>query len=262
MITKFYYDKQLRKYLLQFAQIFTGLQVQHGKDKDGNMPIVNCPIHYGSIDKVVASIYSGNTQNKMLALPMLSFYMTNLDLAPERRKGVGSTHKRAFMEEGGVFPNDLKYVSRYMPIPYNMNVDLFIYASNTEQLHQILEQILMIFDPMIQIQTSDKPFDWAKLTTVELIGINNEENFPMGGDKRIINWTLSFQVPVWISPPMDVRDDLIKTIQLNIYNDNGQFTINEFDQSGNLVPFGTDLMVSITVPSSEDNPDDGDGAGV
>jgi hypothetical protein len=148
---------------------------------------------------------------------------------------------------------------RYMPIPYNLSVDLYIYASNTEQLHQILEQILMIFDPMVQIQTSDKAFDWTKLTTVELMNINNEENFPMGGEKRIINWTLNFSVPLWISPPMDVRTNIINNIKLNIFNDNGTSAMNEFDSSGNLVPFGSDLMVNLTIPEADDIPDDGDG---
>jgi hypothetical protein len=123
-----------------------------------------------------------------------------------------------------------------MPIPYVMTAELSLYASNTLQMHQILEQLLMLFDPVLQIQTSDAAFDWTKLTTVELTGINNEENYPPGGDRRIIMWSFNFEIPIYISAPVDIRDEIVKKIFITIGDMKG-YLVNEFDEDGNLVPF-------------------------
>jgi hypothetical protein len=123
-----------------------------------------------------------------------------------------------------------------MPIPYIMTTELAIIASNTQQMHQILEQLLVLFDPILQIQTSDAALDWTKIASVELTGINNEENYPPGGERRLLMWTLTFATNIWLSAPVDMKDDVVRKITLRI-GDLSSFQINEYDDEGNLVPF-------------------------
>lgn len=235
MINNYFYEGQLRSYLLQFCNIFAGLQVMTGKGECNVNEFITVPISVGSKDRVVAAIAAGNTQNKPFSVPSMTAFITSISLS-NTRKGVNTVDRRVYLPQGGVFPDDLKTVVRVMPIPYTMSAELSIYASNTQQLHQILEQILMIFDPVLQIQTSDAAFDWTKITTVELTGINNEENYPPGGDRRILQWTLNFDIPIYISSPIDIKDELVKKIVLR-YGDLDNFHINEFDENGNQVPF-------------------------
>lgn len=236
MIENYYYNKQIKRWILQFANIFAGMKVMTGKDANGNINEIDVPIHYGSIDRVVAGIGTGFTQNKPLTLPMMSCYLTGIELTPERRTGIGVVDRKTVLKTGGVFPDDLKIVERAMPIPYNLSFELAIYASNTDQSQQLIEQILILFDPILQIQSSDATFDWGKITTVELVGINNEENYPVGTDKRILVWTFQFIVPIWISPPMDVKENYVKKIHIRIGNSEG-FKLDEYDVNGELVPF-------------------------
>ena len=126
-----------------------------------------------------------------------------------------------------------------MPIPYIMSTELSIYASNTQQAHQILEQLLMLFDPNLQIQTTDAAFDWTKITGVEMTGISNEENYPAGGDRRMIVSNLTFDVPIYISAPADIRDNLVRKIFIKL-GDTDALTVNEFDENGELIPFRPD----------------------
>lgn len=235
MITNYFYENQLRSYLLQFCQIFAGLSVQTGKGECDAPEFITVPISIGSRDRVVAALMAGNTQNRPFSLPSMAANMTGLTLAPNR-KGVGTIDNRVFLPAGGVYPDDLKLVKRVMPIPYTMNLELAIYASNTNQLHQILEQLLMLFDPILQIQTSDAAFDWTKLTTVELVGINNEENYAPGSDRRILVWTLNFDIPIYISAPVDIKNEIVRKIIIQIGDLEG-FTINEYDENGDLIPF-------------------------
>lgn len=167
----------------------------------------------------------------------MSFYMNGLQMAPERRKVQAYVDQRTTMKAGGVFPDDLTVVKRAMPVPYNMTLELSIWASNTQQMHQILEQILVLFNPDIQIQKNDAPYDWTKITKVELTDISNEENYPSSTDRRVIVWTLSFEMPVFLSVPMGIKDDLVRKIIIQI-GSLDTMVVNEVDENGELIPFG------------------------
>jgi hypothetical protein len=250
MIVEYWYSKQLRSYIRQFCGIFTGLSVVTGIGESGEPSVYQVPIVVGSRDRVVAALMSGNTQNKPFSIPMMSATLSGLDLAPERRKGVGVVDRKVYLPSGGVFPDDLRVNKRVMPIPYNANMELAFYASNTEQMHQMIEQILILFDPVLQLQTSEAPFDWTKITSVELTGINNEENYPIGTERRIIVWSFNFVVQIYLSAPMDIRDDIIREINIRLGNMNGM-ALNEVDADGELQPFQEVYGPLITVQYEE-----------
>lgn len=213
---EFYYDEQLRKYIVQFAAIFMGLQVEVGKRGSVDAHLVPVPIKVASADRVVAAIKDENTQNKLLRLPLCSCQLIGIELAPELRKGVMQSRRNTYMPTNGVFPDDLKVVEQRMPVPYKAEMELTLYASNQDQHYQMVEQILSIFDPVFQIQLTDEAFDWTRVTTVELTNINFDENFTPGGDRRIIQTTLSFTMPIHLSLPNRVHQRFIKEIYLRI----------------------------------------------
>lgn len=212
----FWYDGQLRKYMVQFMSIFHGLHVRNGVSSCGEVTFTPVPVVAGFKDRVVAAIASGNTQNRTFALPIMACHLQALTIADHRRKAPDYEDSRVFMKQGGVFPDDLRTIHRVTPVPYNGTFELSIYASNTMQLHQILEQILVLFNPEMQLSVSNSPLDWTRLTSVKLVDISNEENYPMGTDRRIVSWTLSFEVEFWLSIPASVRDEVIRQIRIRL----------------------------------------------
>lgn len=214
--TSYYYNNQLRKYVLQFCAIFSGLQVMVGKSATQDERLISVPIHYSTTDRVVAAIKAQNTQNTPLRLPVMAVWNNGLNLDMSRAKGTGGERRNTYTPLGGLVPDDMKVIHQRMPVPYMMDMELGIYCSNTDQECQILEQILPLFDPTLTIQTSDAPFDWTRLTHVELKNVNNETNFPVAGERRIIQKTIQFQIPIWLDIPADVRKDFIEKIFLRI----------------------------------------------
>ena len=257
MINYYHYEAQLRSYMLQFCSIFYGLRVRTGKGECDEQQFITVPIVMGHKDRVVAAIMAGNTQNRTFSLPTMAVHLQNIALAPERRRTPVMLDQRVTMPVGGVFPNDLTTVKRAMPVPYNITTELTIYASNTDQLHQILEQILVLFNPDVQIQKSDAPFDWTKLTKVELTDIANEENYPSGTERRVIQWTLTFEMPIYLSIPMGVKDDLVRKIIIQL-GDMGSMQINEVDAAGNITRFN-DLMAEMVYDTTTTPPTVSDG---
>lgn len=211
-----HYSSQLRKYIVQFSAIFSGIRVRVGWNENKQPRLAPVPIKNASADRVVASIKGENTQNVVLRLPIMAFQLENVEIAPDKRHGVGLQRRNTFMPAGGEFPGDIKVVDQRMPIPYRGTFSLGVWASNQDQHYQICEQILTLFDPALQIQRSDEIFDWTKLSYVELAGIQFEENVPAGADKRIIQSTFQFIVDIYLEIPNVVHDKFVQEIYVRI----------------------------------------------
>lgn len=207
---EFYYDEQVTRFVLQFMAIFASLYVQHD---DGEFQPVN--IRYGSADRVAEAIISNNNQNSLLTLPAFSAYVRNISPAPDRRKGNG-TVRTTVIAPSGALPEDVVVLSQKQPIPYDITMELSLMCTNTKQHLQILEQIMMLFDPVLQLQHTDSVIDPTAITTVEMLQLNFDENYPMGAERRIINSTMVFNLPIWISTPTNVMANIIERIKINL----------------------------------------------
>lgn len=216
ILDNYHYAAQLRKYIIQFAAIFAGMKVEVGKRDDTEPHLIHVPIKNASMDRVVGHIISENTQNKLIRLPIMSFQLVNIDQAPDLRKGVGVERRTTYMPLGGAFPDDITVVEQRQPVPYRAMFELAIWASNQDQHYQIMEQILTLFDPVLQIQMSDDLFDWTKITSVEMSDIRFDETIPHGSDRRIIQTRLSFFAPIYISVPSKVHNTIVKDIYMRI----------------------------------------------
>lgn len=212
----YYYNQQLTTYIRQFMAIFTGLQVQVGKWNSENERLISVPIHYAAPDRVVASILGGNTQNKPLRVPQMSVYVRDIQRDLLRVAGTGTERRNTYTPVGGLVGPDTKVIHQRKPSPWILDVDLNLYASNSDQHFQMLEQILPLFDPLLMIQTSDAIFDMTRLTSVELKNTTIDSNYPIGVDKRIIQSTLTFSMPIWIDSPAEVRTDFVNKIFVRI----------------------------------------------
>jgi hypothetical protein len=216
-LNNYYYDSQFKRYLIQFMALFDGLQVSIGKNDLGSASnMIRVPVKHGSVDRVVQAILSDNTQNKLLRLPLMSAKITDISMGEERMKGTGTEDRHVYLPLGESMPDGLQVVRRRVPVPYVMNLELAIYASNLDQQNQIHEQILLVFDPSVQIQLSDKTWDWTKINIVKLEQVNLEENYPANIDRRMLISSLTFSTTVWLSAPASYKQDYIKSVQLRL----------------------------------------------
>lgn len=232
---EYYYDEQIRNLLVQFLAVFSCIKVRSGQTNEIEERLINVTVKSASSDRVVAAIKAHNTQNAPIRLPIIAGSLINLTLDNGLRKGTRTERTQTKMPTGGVFPADIKTVTQSMPVPYMGNFEAVIVASSQEQHYEILEQVLMLFDPTLEIQTSDDVMDWGRLHKLELTGINFEEQ-PPGTDRRLIQTTLTFDVPLYLSAPASVRNNFIKEIRMRVgaVNNikNTEDAISQLDQDG------------------------------
>jgi hypothetical protein len=204
-----FYDGQIRRYLTQIIRLMSNFSY---KDADGD--IKQIPVLYGDLTRQVASIIKDNSENKLPSVPRMSVYITGLEM-DRTRTSDSSFVSKVHIRERAVDASGQEYlntqgrnytVERLMPSPYNLSVNVDIWSSNTDQKLQIVEQILTLFHPSLEIQTTDNFVDWTSLTVVNLDRIEfSNRSIPVGLESEIDIATLAFSTPIYISPPAKVK---------------------------------------------------------
>ena len=229
----YWYDAQLRRYLMQFMRIFSDFKVSEGK-RDGATFYNKVPVRYADMQRMVAHILRKGSENMVNSTPFIACSINSLLLARDRtmdpmliskvqvaeRQYDTGTAQYKTDSASQEFPGNLYSTDRYMPVPYNLTMQVDIWTGNTDQKLQLLEQVLILFNPSIQLQHSSNPLDWTSIFEVELTDVNwSNRSMPSGVDETIDVATLTFTLPIWLSPPAKVqRQKIINTIITNIYD--------------------------------------------
>ena len=240
MAQTFFYDEQVRRFLLQFIRAFSNFQVEYGKDRDGNTTLVTVPVKYGDATRMVSSLIRENSENKIVPTPMIGCYVTAMEYQPERRQEPTFVDKRhirmrKFDEDSGSYlttQGNAYTVERLMPVPYQLTMNVDIWTSNTTQKLQLLEQILVLFNPALEIQSTDNYLDWTSLSYIELTQTQwSNRAVPVGVDEQIDIATLTFAVPIWLTAPARVKKlGVVQKIVASIYDESGSISDGVIDR--------------------------------
>jgi len=233
MAQQFFYDEQIRRFLLQFTRIFSGFEVEYGRNDEGVKGLYRVPVRYGDATRQAQTIIQQNSANSLPSTPMMSFYVSQLTYARDRVQEPyfvekKSLRQRVWDDAAGTYDTtqaNAFTIERLMPVPYNLEVTLDIWTSNTNQKFQILEQVLTLFNPALEIQSTDNFLDWTSLSVVELIGTNwSSKTIPLGTEDPIDVSTLRFTMPIWISSPAKVKKlGVVQKIIASMYDAEGDY---------------------------------------
>lgn len=206
---EYFYDNQIKRYLTQFMRILSSFSY---KDAKGNL--TQMPVRYGDMNRQVGQIMKKNSENTIPSAPFIACYIKGMDydrsrLADPTYVNKFNIRERAFDEQGQEYLNvqGANYtVERIMPTPFTLKFTADIWTTNTDQKLQLLEQILVLFNPTIEIQTSNNYLDWTSLSYVELTDMTfSSRQIPQGLEQDIDIATLNFSTPIWITPPAKVK---------------------------------------------------------
>ena len=229
---QFFYDAQIERFLAQFIRMVSGFQVEFGQDRQGNITLQRVPVYYGDSSRQVQTIISQNAApNVMPTVPAMAVYISAINYDRERVQdptfvGKMQIRERYYNEETMEYENrqgNAFSIERLMPVPYSLELKLDIWTSNTKQKLQLVEQIGPLFNPGLEIQSTDNYIDWTSLSIVYLEAPNwTSRSVPIGTENPIDVLTLTFKLPIWISPPAKVKKlGVIQKIIANIHDADG-----------------------------------------
>jgi len=266
-----FYDGQIRKYLVQIMRLFSNFSYQTGDGTEKQVPVI-----YGDLTRQVGSILRDNSENKIPSAPRMAVYITGLELDRDRTSDSSFVNKRHVRERAkdnnGNYTDEQgrQYtVERLMPTPYKLTVNVDIWSTNTDMKLQIMEQILMLFNPSLDIQTTDNYLDWTSLTTIMLESTTfSSRSIPVGVDSEIDVAQMSFSTPIYISPPAKVkRLGVVTNIVTSIFDGDGYYDFEKMLEGTNLFSIGG-MTPPYKINGDEDSdkvvdtgakPSDGDG---
>lgn len=205
----FFYDAQVKRYLTQFMRIMSNFSY-----KDAKGQLTRIPVAYGDMNRQVAQIVKKNTENTVPSAPFIACYIKDLQFDQTRMQDPSFISKiqvreRAFDESGEEYLNrqGSNYtIERLMPAPYTIDFGLDIWTTNTDQKLQIWEQIVVLFTPSLELQTTDNFIDWTSISSLRLKSQTwSSRTVPSGLEQDIDILSMIFETNAWITPPVKVK---------------------------------------------------------
>ena len=216
MLGQQFYHETIRKIIIAFGTTFNNIQLVR-KDNDGNITqSMKVPLAYGPQQKWLVRLNEDADLSKQVAitLPRIGFEIQQLSYDPARKLNRVQKFKKIKTGKS----NTLE--SQFMPVPYNLSVQLYVMAKQSDDALQIVEQILPFFQPDYTLTINDMADMGIKRDVpIVLNSINYEDNYQ--GDfetRRALIYTLDFSVKFYLYGPV-TSTSVIKTVQVDQYAD-------------------------------------------
>lgn len=255
-MAQYFYDQQIKRFLLQFARIFSNWHCSAGYDQRGNLIVKRVPIMYGDSSRMAAVIVAQNSASSLPTTPLITYYITGIEFDQSRTQEPYfidnlDVRQRAFNPETGDYETtqgNAFSVRRLMPVPYKLSMKLDIWTSNYNQKLEIFEQLSVLFNPSMEIQSTDNFVDWTSLTVLYQNGINwSSRSIPMGTSNPIDILSWDFYLPIWLSSPIQVtKYNVIQRIIASIFKGSYRDDIEDEDlllgTRQKITPYGYQLL--------------------
>jgi hypothetical protein len=212
---KHFYNQTLKKSVAVFGTIFNNIKIV--KQGGGETKV---PIAYGPRDKFLARINSSivGAEDKTIAikLPRMSFEITSIDF--DSTSKLNKINKRVLNPTANSTTSSIDTV--FQSVPYNIGMQLNIFAKNQDDALQVFEQILPSFTPEYTIAV--KELEGPNTVTDVPIVLNStsfEDTYE--GDfetRRNLTYILDFTMKVKFAGGVD-EGKVIRTVDTFFYAD-------------------------------------------
>lgn len=226
-MSQFFYDNQIRRFLIQFGKIFSNWYVTKGKDPNGNDILIRVPVMYGDQSRQAATVIANNSASTLPSAPIITYYITGLEYDQRRTQDPTFIDKmqvrqRAYNQDSHTYETTQGQaftVERLMPVPYTLRITVDFWTTNYNQKLELIEQLGTLFNPALEIQSTDNFIDWTSLSVVYQDGLTfSSRTIPIGTTNPIDIMTWKFYMPIWISTASKLKKmGVIQKIIASIY---------------------------------------------
>lgn len=256
-MAQFFYDSQVRRFLIQFAKIFSSWQVTKGKDPAGNNILVRVPIMYGDSSRQASTIIAKNSASNLPSAPLISYYITGLEYDQRRTQDPTfvdriNVRQRAYNSETQSYEQTQGQaftIERLMPVPYTLRITVDFWTTNYNQKLELIEQLGTLFNPSLEIQSTDNFIDWTSLSVVYQDGLTfSSRVIPQGTTNPIDVMTWKFYMPIWITTASKLKKmGVIEKIIASIFKGTALQDIQDEDlllgTRQKITPYGYKLLL-------------------
>ncbi|HEY5236514.1 MAG TPA: tail sheath stabilizer and completion protein [Rhabdochlamydiaceae bacterium] len=209
------YFQSIRRAAIAFGTVFNNITLIRTYPDGSEATIQKVPINFGSkmqwFEKLNSMTTMTSNQGRPVelrqVLPRLAFVLTGLTYAKDRQLNpLNQVNQRASATVTASSP--------LSPAPYDIGVKLVLYSKNMDDGLNILEQILPMFTPQLNVRVLmvDEMNIYQDLPII-LNSVTPDDNFEEGFDKnRMLTWTLNFTIQAMIYPPITQEFLILQSI--------------------------------------------------
>jgi hypothetical protein len=216
MLGQQFYHETMRKVVVAFGSIFNNIHLVRKNNDGTKIQTMKVPLAYGPREKFLARLREDADLTKQVAvtLPRIGFEIQGLSYDPARKLNRVQQFKK--VKTG----TTKQLETQYMPVPYNVDFELYIMAKQSDDALQIVEQILPYFQPDYTVTINDNN-DMGIKRDVPLIlnSVNYEDNYE--GEfqaRRAIIYRMQFTAKFYLYGPVN-STKVIKTVQADSFTD-------------------------------------------
>ncbi len=213
-----FYHETVRSIIVGFGTLFNDIHVVRKNNSGVVTQSMKVPLAYGPKQKWLTRLDAdaGLDSKVAITLPRMGFEIQNLTYDPARKLN----RVQKFKKVKSSASNSNKLDTQFMPVPYNLNVQLYVMAKNSDDALQMVEQILPYFQPDYTLTIKDMPeMGVARDIPIVLNSINYEDSYRGDyAERRAIMYTLDFTTKFYLYGPV-TSSKVIKTVQVDQYTD-------------------------------------------
>ena len=208
----------MRNVIVAFGTLFNNIHLVRKNNSGNIIQTMKVPLAYGPRQKWLQRIdQDPSLDNKVaITLPRLGFEIQNLSYDTTRKLN----RVQKFRKVKSSADDSGKLDSQYMPVPYNLDIELYAMAKQSDDALQIVEQILPYFQPDYTLTIKDMTDMGIKRDVpIVLNSVSYEDNYRGEmAERRAIIYTLSFTSKFYLYGPV-TSQNVIKTVQVDQYTD-------------------------------------------
>ena len=213
-----FYHETVRSIIVGFGTLFNDIHVVRKNNSGVVTQSMKVPLAYGPKQKWLQRLDqdAGLDSKVAITLPRLGFEIQDLAYDPARKLN----RVQKFKKVKSSSDDTNKIDSQYMPVPYNLNIQLYAMAKNSDDALQIVEQVLPYFQPDYTLTIKDmEAMGIARDIPIVLNSINYEDSYRGDyAERRAIIYTLDFTTKFYLYGPV-TSSKVIKTVQVDQYTD-------------------------------------------
>lgn len=188
-IDKHFYHGSVRRYVALFGSLFSDVYIRRDSTKDDYIKV---PIRYGTGNMYLKAPQDGEsreTKQVSRILPAMAFKLDNFYKDVNRKTNpMNRIQNVAFDSE-----DNKKY--QFNRIPYNFIFELEIRTKNSDDMMQIVEQVVPAFDGNLSVTIQDTTGVAVEQDIIiSLEEVAMEDNYDEEMQGRLIEWKLTFEL--------------------------------------------------------------------
>jgi len=237
-----FYWGTIRKCIIAFGNMFNNIEIDRTSSAGTVSKTIRVPLAYAPKQKFLARIDqlpNPEERNVEITLPRMSFELVKLEYDASRKLSMVQKNRATNSTNNTL-------TTQFVPAPYNIILNLYIYSKNSDDALQIVEQILPYFNPDYNLTIKAIP-DLGIKHDIPIILDNIDFSDSYDGDfrdRRAIVWTLSFTMKTNFYGPA-TKQGIIRTSIASVYGDAemsanslyGTYTVTTDTNPGNTVVF-------------------------